>query len=93
MDFALAVRQQFPQEIAYCEEYDGAVFSWGGDGLEPARKKRRVVRPVEAVGLDVLVEELKSGIVREGHPPHPQSIPTGYELELRFKNGSTLRRT
>jgi hypothetical protein len=84
MEFALAVRKQFAENVEEWEEYDGFTFSWGGDGLEPARKKRLVVRPVvDAVALEVLVEELKAGKVRVGSAPEPTLIEMRYEFELR----------
>lgn len=91
LDFALAVRRQYPQAVSYWEEYDGFIFSFGGNGLQPARKKRLVVKPVVIpVSLEVLLEDLKSGSIRTGNPPKARVVPFGYDLELRFKNGSTL---
>lgn len=91
VDFVLAARKQFPHELSYCEEYDGFVFSWGGNGLKPARKKRLVVKPVvHPVSLDVLLEELKTDKIRKGNPPTARVVPFGYDLELRFKNGVRL---
>jgi len=89
MDFALSVRKQFPQEVLHWEDYDGFIFSWGGNGLQPASKKRLVVeKVVEPVSLDILVKELNTGHTRKGDPPQPKLTDTGYELELRGRNGS-----
>jgi hypothetical protein len=91
MDFALTARKQFPQEVSHWEDYDGFIFSWGGNGLQPASKKRLVIeKVVEPVSLDVLVEELNTGCTRKGDPPQPKPTDTAYELELRGRNGSRL---
>jgi hypothetical protein len=91
MDFALAVRRQLPQEISQWEDYDGTIFSWGGNGLQPARKKRLIVKPIVGpVLFEVLVEELRHGNIRKGNPPQSTGAQDGYEFELRSRNGSTL---
>jgi hypothetical protein len=58
--FATALRRNFPLHKFEWEEYDGFKFSWGGNGLEPARKKRLVQTALaEPVSLEVLVRKLK----------------------------------
>jgi hypothetical protein len=90
-DVSIALRRQFPQEVSYWEEYDGSVFFWGGSGLQPARKRRLIVKPVvEAVAFNLLIEELKSGKARKGAPPKPLSVTTKNAIELRTRNGGLL---
>lgn len=67
------------------EEYDGFIFSWGGDGLEPARKKWLVHRQLaQAVSLEVLIDELKSGRLRKTKMPNVSCLKE--EFELKFSN-------
>jgi hypothetical protein len=92
MDFVLGMRHQLPAAISYWEEYDGYTFSWGGTGLQPARKNRLVSKPVvEAVSLKVLIGEFRNGRIRRGKPPNVSVLTDGgYHLELRLKNGGRL---
>lgn len=69
--FASSVRKEFPEQVSYWEEYDGQSFSWGGNGLQTARKKRLIVEKTyesagETITLEVLIQELKSGNIRKG---------------------------
>ena len=67
------------------EKYDGFIFSWGGDGLEPARKKWLVHRQLaQAVSLEVLIDELKSGRLRKTKMPNVSCLKE--ECELKFSN-------
>lgn len=92
MDYVLAMRKQLPVEISCWEDYEGYIFSWGGNGLQPARKKRLVTKPVvETVSLEVVIEELRSGRIRRGRRPNVRVLEdSGYQLELRFENGGRL---
>jgi hypothetical protein len=63
--FVRNLRQSHPHEICEWEEYDGLAFSWGGNGLQPGKKKSLLHRPLaNPVNLTGLIEELKSGTVR-----------------------------
>ncbi len=73
-NFSSAVRKKFPETTSRWEEYDGQAFSWGGNGLQPARKERLVVEKTyestgETMTLEALLQELKSGNIRKGNPP------------------------
>jgi hypothetical protein len=81
----------FPQETSRWEEYDGSVFSWGGNGLQAAKKKRLVIqKTADAVALKNLIQDLKTGNIRKANPPHRIELQVGVQFELRFKNGVAL---
>jgi hypothetical protein len=81
--FAASVRKTYPTQISTWEEFDGFDFSWGGNGLQPSRKKRLVVhRTADAVDLETLINELKSGKLRKGSPPDRLDIETPIQLEI-----------
>lgn len=62
VQFVITLRKRFPAEVCRWEEYDGVVFSWADNGLQPARKKRLIHRQfAKPVSLNVLIDELKSG--------------------------------
>ena len=68
-NFASAVLKKFPEKTSYWEDYDGQAFSWGGNGFQPARKKRLIVKKTyestgETITFEVLVQELKNGNIR-----------------------------
>jgi hypothetical protein len=86
MDFVHAMRARYPSSIATWEEYDGFIFSWSGNGLQPARRKRLVVTNTsEPVDLETLLQEIKSGAVRQGPPPIPSLQNAGIGLKLSGK--------
>lgn len=92
MKFGVGIRKMYPQEISSWEEYDGVIFSWGGNGLQPARKKRLVVTPTAIpVTLETLIHELNTGNIRSGDPPKPIEQDHGLQFELHFKNNAVLR--
>jgi hypothetical protein len=81
----------FPQETSRWEEYDGSVFSWGGNGLQAAKKKRLVIqKSADAVALEDLIQDLKTGNIRKANPPNRLELQVGVHFELRLKNGSAL---
>ncbi len=78
------LRKRFPERISEWQEYDGAVFSWGGNGLQPARKQRLVWEELaNPTSLDVLILELKSGRFR--HNP-PKTALLRNDLKLKISN-------
>ena len=81
--FVIDLRKRFPHELVEWEECDGFIFSWGGNGLEPARKKRIVHKPLaNPVSLNVLIEELKGGNVRTAKMPNVSLLKQ--ETKLKF---------
>lgn len=89
--FAASVKKCFPFEVAEWEEFDGYVFDWGGTGLKPARKTRLVWKPTaDAVSLQVLVSELKSGQFRQGEPPQPVYRDEQIQVKFSNKQGATF---
>ena len=84
-----AMRSSFPFELRSWEEFDGAVFSWGGNGLKPARRKRLVVkRTADPVSLAQLIADLASGNVRQGNPPNVRLLKGEPCLKFSLKNGA-----
>jgi hypothetical protein len=82
-DFVTNLRQRYPREICEWEEYEGLVFSWGGNGLEPGRKKRLVRQPLaNPVSLNVLIDDLKSGSIRIAKMPNVSLL--NQEMKLKF---------
>lgn len=83
-----ALKRTFRSEIQEWQEYDGVIFSWGGSGLQPARKKRAVeIVPGDPVSLAVLVAELKSGKIRQGISP----LIVAAQSQLHFEWVADLR--
>ena len=91
MGFVSDLRKAYPDRIAEWEDYDGFVFSWGGSGLRPARKKRLVWKQVASpVTLELLVAELRSGDIRKGVAPNVSLLRN--EMQVKFDAGqNTLR--
>lgn len=46
--FVCSLLKRFPEEKIGVEDFDGFEFSWGGNGLKPARKKRQLTTRVVA---------------------------------------------
>jgi|AGTN01.3.fsa_nt_gi hypothetical protein len=62
ISYVQQLRNRFPACAKRWEEYDGVVFSWGGTGLQPARKWRLVwTELANPTSLPDLIAELKSG--------------------------------
>jgi len=81
--FVRNLRQLYPHEICEWEEYDGLIFSWGGNGLQPGRKKRLVHKPLaNPATLNVLIDELKSGNARVAKMPNVSLLKQ--EMKLKF---------
>jgi len=92
MKFAMWARQSFPYEIAEWEEYDGYIFSWGGNGLAPSRKNRLVWRRLaDPVTLETLISELASGTLRPAEPVQPKNLDGVSQLKFTRKDGSEMR--
>jgi hypothetical protein len=86
MNFVLGMRTCYPATISRWEEYDGFKFTWGGNGLQPARKKRLVVtKTAEPVNLEILVREIKSANIRQGRPPNVSLRQAEIALKLSGK--------
>lgn len=64
--FVQALRSRFLYARYEWEEFDGLIFSFGGTGLVPGRKKRLRVTPLATpVSFDLLVSELSNGRIRD----------------------------
>ncbi|MBY0549275.1 MAG: hypothetical protein K2W95_18515 [Candidatus Obscuribacterales bacterium] len=69
VSYVQALRKTFPERISSWEEYDGNMFTWGGNGLQPARKRQLVwTKLANPTSLAELVAELKSGRTRRNPP-------------------------
>jgi len=85
LTFILSLRKTYPERVSHWEEYDGYIFSWGGSGLTPARKKRLVwTERAAPVSLDDLISDLRTGQIRNGFSPVLQLVPG--EITLMFSN-------
>lgn len=79
------LKKRFPERITNWEEYDGHMFSWSGNGLQPARKRRLVwTELANSTSLPDLIDELISGRVRK-NPPKTALIQNN--PKLKFSNG------
>jgi len=88
---ALKVTSQYPAEVPEWVEYDGFEFSWGGDGLKPARKRRQVrTRVAELVDLDTLIDELRRGDIRPGAPPIENTDPKKFGFRIVKADGTEI---
>lgn len=84
-DFVMHMRKNFPSSISTWEEYDGFNFSWGGTGLEPARKKRLVERlTANPVSFDQLLVDLSCDNLKPADPPNISLL--NEPLKLKFTN-------
>lgn len=78
------LRKRFPERLSKWADYDGFVFSWSGNGLQPARKRRLVwTELANPTSLTDLIAELKSGNFRK-NPPKTALIRN--DLKLKFSN-------
>lgn len=83
VNFVSKLRQSFPAVVKEIEEYDGHQFCWGGTGLEPVVKKRIVSKPVaEPINFATLIDELKTGNIRQGKPVNVHLIKQEVKLKL-----------
>ncbi len=81
-DFVFRLRRDYPAALEQHEEYLGEEFSWGGNGLKPAIKRRKISKQLaEPVSLSVLVNELKTGDIRTGNPVNVTLINRVLELK------------
>lgn len=92
MQYAIALRNAFVEEVEEVDEYDGFVFSFGGNGLKPARKTRFSTRRlVEPVSYEKLLSDLQSGMLCPENPPVIQDT-LDMKCALRFtRAGTTIR--
>jgi hypothetical protein len=89
--FVLSLRKSYPEGESTWEEYDGLVFSWGGSGLKPARKKRLVWTEFwKPVNLAVLVTELTEGNSRERFTLAPLTVPGALSFVFSNKHGDSV---
>ncbi len=86
------LRQKFPESVTEWEEYNGFQFTWGGNGREPVKRKRRVVKALaDPVSLETLIQELNSGYIRPGDAPSNVSLlKVEHKLKLSNKHGAEL---
>lgn len=81
--FVSELRKKYPDKISEWEEYDSVEFTFAGNGLRPARKKRLIWRQLaEPVSLKTLVNELaSSGCIRQDKAPNVSLLKKGLELK------------
>ncbi len=90
-NFVAQLRQQYPVSVSEWQEYDGYIFSWGGNGLQPARKKRLVTRYcAEAVSFEELVAELRDRSLRSEDPPNVSLVKDEVRIKLQSKIATTI---
>ncbi len=92
VEFVSKLRQRFPDSVTEWEEYDGFQFSWAGNGREPAKRKRRIVRALaDPVSIETLIQELNSGYIRPGDALGNVSLLRAeHKLKLSNKSGAEL---
>ena len=91
MSFVQNLRKMFPYELREWQEYDGHVFTWGGNGLKPTRRKRIVVRQLaEPVSFELLIEELASGTFRTENPPNVRLLQNEVTLKFGIRDGAAV---
>ncbi len=67
IEFIKKLRARLPERVSYIEDYEGSVFSFGGDGFQKTTKQRKLWRnSAKPVDLETLVAELTNGT---GVPP------------------------
>ena len=77
------LRSRYPAEIGIWEEFDGHEFTWGGSGLQPARRKRLIRQPTaDPVTFDQLLLELLNHRMRSSNPPRVARL--NEPLRLKF---------
>jgi hypothetical protein len=80
--FVSELRKKYPDKISEWQEYDGFEFSFGGNGLKPARKKKLIWRQLaQSVSLQTLVNELTSSSIRQNKAPNVCLLKHGLELK------------
>jgi hypothetical protein len=84
----LSLRKTYPERVSHWEEYEGYIFSWGGSGLTPARKKRLVwTELADPVQLNDLITDLKTGQIRRGLALILPLVPAEITIMLSNKQG------
>ena len=69
MQFASSINRQYRERIEEIEEYDGTSFSFGAEPLIATKKTRKRVRSlVEKLSVAELLNELKTGKIRQATP-------------------------
>jgi hypothetical protein len=66
-------------------------FSWGGNGLEPSKRKVWRGEPTaKPITLETLIGELSSGILRKPNRPNVSLLKNKLELEFLTKSGAAV---
>ncbi len=90
-NFVAQLRRQYPASVSEWQQYDGYIFSWGGNGLQPARKKRLVTRYcAEPVLFEELLAELRDGSLRSEDPPNVSLLREEMRIKLQSRNATTI---
>src|SRR5690606_37041888 len=69
MQFASSINRQYRERVEEIEEYDGTAFSFGAEPLITTKKTRkRVCSLVENLSVTEVLNELKTGKIRQATP-------------------------
>jgi len=82
---ASRILKRLPDQFVQCEHYAAYAFSWSGDGLQPVSKSRMVRKWLyNPVPFDVLIEDLRSGCLRQGKPPIVATSQGQFERKFKL---------
>jgi hypothetical protein len=91
IEFVMKLRQAFPVKVYGWVEEDHSKFSWGGNGLEPSKRKVWRGEPTaKPITLETLIGELSSGILRKPNRPNVSLLKNKLELEFLTKSGAAV---
>ncbi len=90
-NFVAQLRTQYPVSVSEWQEYDGYIFSWGGNGLQPARKKRLVTRYcANPVSFEELIADLRDGSLRREDPPNVSLLKEEFGIKLESRSATMI---
>lgn len=89
VQFVTDLRRKYPAEITEWIEHDGLIFSWGGNGLQSARKKQPISTPTaNPIPFELVVSELASAVERPDNPPNVEWL----KISRRIKFGKGIQK-
>lgn len=91
LEFVSSLRQKYPAQVGESEEYSGFTFSFGGNGLQPAIKKRPVQNYVaNPISFETLIADLKTGNIQTRKPPNVSMMRNNLAFKLSHRKDDLI---
>ncbi|RTL43639.1 MAG: hypothetical protein EKK48_07795 [Candidatus Melainabacteria bacterium] len=83
IQFIANLRRKYPAQVSEWTEYNGHIFSWGGNGLQPSKKRRLTIKATaNPIPFDLLLSELASGVERLNDLPNVELLEFSTGIKL-----------